>query len=218
MPDNSTEFNVHPEPPRQRPCEVLPASRVSTTVGHLALQEVMIQQPAPTPVGTLSFEQVYREHAACVYRFCLSLLRDPAEAEDVAAEVFVSALASYDRTQPSPVEVRPWLLRIARNEVIDRDRRRKRRSALLARFFSGGSEADPGANVEAQVVIRDELRGVLDAMKRLSSRDRQLVGLRLAADLPYADIASVLGMTEHAVTVATRRALERLRGHLGGRS
>jgi RNA polymerase sigma-70 factor, ECF subfamily len=193
-------------------------SRVSTKVGHLALREVKIQQPSLTRVGTHSFEQVYREHAGCVYRFCLSLVRDPAEAEDVAAEVFVSALASYERTGPGPAEVRPWLLRIARNEVIDRDRRRRRRSALLARFFSGGSEADPDVNVEAQVVIREELRGVLEAMSRLSSRDRQLVGLRLAADLPYADIASVLGMTEHAVTVATRRALDRLRGHLGRRS
>jgi RNA polymerase sigma-70 factor (ECF subfamily) len=178
----------------------------------------MIQHSSPSDVGTLSFEQVYREHASCVYRFCLSLVRDPGEAEDVAAEVFVSALASYERTQPDAADVRSWLLRIARNEVIDRDRRRKRRSLLLARFFSGGSEVDPDTNVEAQVVLRDELRGVLDVIGRLSSRDRQLVGLRLAADLPYAEIAAVLGMSEHAVTVATRRALQRLRNHLGGRS
>jgi RNA polymerase sigma-70 factor (ECF subfamily) len=187
-------------------------------VGHLALQEVTIERPSPAEVGTLSFEQVYREHSSLVYRFCLSLVRDPAEAEDVAAEVFVSALASYERTLPGPGEVRPWLLRIARNEVIDRDRRRRRRSVLLARFFSGRSEADPQINIEAQVLVRDELRGVLDAMRRLSARDRQLVGLRLAADLPYAEIAEVLGMSEHAVTVATRRALQKLRDHLGGRS
>jgi RNA polymerase sigma-70 factor (ECF subfamily) len=109
-------------------------------------------------------------------------------------------------------------MRIARNEIIDRERRRRRRSLLLARFFSGGSDVDPDANVEAQVVIRDELRGVLGVLKRLSARDRLLVSLRLAADLPYAEMAEVLGMSEHAVTVATRRALQRLRDHLGSRS
>jgi len=74
---------------------------------------------------------------------------------------------------------------------------------------------DPDANVEAQVVIRDELRAVLRVLGRLSARDRMLVSLRLAADLSYAEMAGVMGMTEHAVTVATRRAVQRLRQHLG---
>jgi RNA polymerase sigma-70 factor (ECF subfamily) len=175
----------------------------------------MIQHSLPTELCTSTFEQVYREHVASVYRFCLSLVRDPVEAEDVAAEVFLSALAAYERTRPDADDVRPWLLRIARNEVVDRERRRRRRTRLLDRFFSGVSEVDPSVNVEAQVVVREELRDVLGVMKRLSSRDRQLVGLRLAADLPYAEIGAVLGMTEHAATVATRRALQRLRGYLG---
>ncbi len=175
----------------------------------------MISHPVPAQLGVLTFDEVYREHASRVYRFCLSQVRDPAEAEDIAAEVFVSALASYARTSPPANEVRPWLLRIARNEIIDRDRRRRRRSLLLARFFSGGSEVDPDANVEAQVVIRDELRAVLRVLGRLSARDRMLVSLRLAADLSYAEMAGVMGMTEHAVTVATRRAVQRLRQHLG---
>jgi RNA polymerase sigma-70 factor, ECF subfamily len=177
-----------------------------------------IAHTSPAELGVLTFDQVYRDHAARVYRFCLAQVRDPVEAEDIAAEVFVSALASYERTRPVAGEVRPWLLRIARNEIIDRDRRRRRRSLLLARFFSGGSDVDAEADVAAQVVIRDELRGVLDVLKRLSARDRLLVGLRLAADLPYAEIATVLGMSEHAVTVATRRALHRLRERLGSRS
>jgi RNA polymerase sigma-70 factor, ECF subfamily len=130
--------------------------------------------------------------------------------------VFVSALAAYERTRPDAADVQRWLLRIARNEIIDRDRRRRRRSLLLARFFSGGSDVDHTADVEAAVVLRDELRRVLDVMKRLSARDRLLVGLRLAADLPYAEIGEVLGMSEHTATVATRRALHRLRTLLGG--
>jgi RNA polymerase sigma-70 factor, ECF subfamily len=177
----------------------------------------VIQPWSPAPVGALSFDEVYREHAARVYRFCLSQVRNPTEAEDIAAEVFVSALAAYDRTRPGAEDLQPWLLRIARNEIIDRERRRRRWSTLFSRFFADGVEADPGTSVEAQVVLRDELRRVLAVMERLSPRDRELVGLRLAADLPYAEIGRVTGMTEHAATVATRRALQRLREHLGAR-
>jgi RNA polymerase sigma-70 factor, ECF subfamily len=183
-----------------------------------AARRLVVQPWSPAEVGALTFDEVYREHAARVYRFCLSQLRNPTEAEDVAAEVFVSALAAYDRTRPSPEDVQPWLLRIARNEIIDRERHRRRWSTLFGKFFADQGETDHGVNVEAEVVIRDELRHVLAVMERLSPRDRELVGLRLAADLPFAEIGRVTGMTEHAATVATRRALQRLRDHLGGRS
>src|SRR5919202_675423 len=91
-----------------------------------AARSLVVQPWSPARPGALTFDEVYREHAARVYRFCLSQLRNPTEAEDVAAEVFVSALAAYDRTRPSAEDVQPWLLRIARNEIIDRERKRKR--------------------------------------------------------------------------------------------
>lgn len=160
-----------------------------------------------------SFEQVYRDCSPRVYRYCLSQLGDPGEAEDVAADVFAAAFARYPPAWSDGV-VLPWLLRIARNQVIDHRRRRSRRSALVARFAGGQTEADPGVNVEGQVVLRDELRRVIAAAARLSARDRTLIGLRLAAGLRYAELGEVLGMTEHAATVATRRALQRLRRHL----
>ena len=153
-------------------------------------------------------------HAAPVYRFCLSQVRDPVEAEDVAAEVFASGFAAYERTPLAATDVRPWLLRIARNEIIDRARRRQRRSQLLERFFGRRSEVDPSADVESAVITGDELRRAIAVIKRLPDRDRVLVGLRLAADLPYSDIAEVMGMTEHAATVATHRAVKRLRDQL----
>lgn len=172
---------------------------------------------SPTEIGPLTFDDVYRRYAGTVYRFCLSQVRNPAEAEDVAAEVFVSAFAAYDRTRPSGEDVQAWLFRIARNEIIDRARSRRRRSTVLARFFTTRTEADHATDVEAHALLRAELRHTLGVMRRLSARDQLLVGLRLAADLPYAEIGSVLGMSEHTATVATRRAVQRLRGLLGGR-
>jgi len=114
--------------------------------------------------------------------------------------------------------VLPWLLRVARNEVIDHRRKRTRRSALLARFFGGSGEIDTGADVEGAVVRRDELDRALVAMQHLSERDRTLIGLRIAADLPFAEIGAVVGLSEHAATVATKRALQRLRRRLEVRS
>jgi RNA polymerase sigma-70 factor, ECF subfamily len=64
-------------------------------------------------------------------------------------------------------------------------------------------------------VLRDEVRRALAAMTHLSDKDRTVIGLRIAAGLPYAEVAEVLGVTEHAATMACKRALARLQRHLG---
>jgi RNA polymerase sigma-70 factor (ECF subfamily) len=163
----------------------------------------------PTP----SFEDVYRTHAARVYRYCLSQVSSAHDAEDLAADVFASACRAYPTAGVTVSTVLPWLLRIARNGVIDHRRRRTRRTAVVDRYFGAASEADP-ANVAEEVVLRDEVRRVLEAMRHLSEKDRAVLGLRVAAGLPHAEVAAVLGVSEHAATMAAKRALTRLRKHL----
>lgn len=167
----------------------------------------------PTPNAS-EFEDFYREHADAVYRFCLSQLRDPAAAEDVAADVFVSAFNAMPRAELPDGAARPWLMRIARNAAIDAHRRERVHRSFLARQPRPGQ----GHDVEAAALLRNDLRQALDAVGRLRKRDRVLVGLRVAAELPYAEIARVTGMTENAAWMATQRALERVRKHLETRA
>jgi RNA polymerase sigma-70 factor (ECF subfamily) len=51
-------------------------------------------------------------------------------------------------------------------------------------------------------------------LQQLRRRERELIGLRVAADLSYRDIGAILGISEDAAKVATHRALTRLRAHL----
>jgi RNA polymerase sigma factor (sigma-70 family) len=161
---------------------------------------------APAP-----FEEVYRAHLARLYLFCLSQVRNPADAEDLTAEAFASAFAAYERACPPPDRVLPWLLTIARNAVIDHYRSAGRRATLRA-VLDRHAEREAPPDVESAVLRNDEIRGLLVTMRSLRQRDRQLVGLRVAADLSYAEIGAVVGLSEHAATVATRRAVSRLRG------
>jgi RNA polymerase sigma-70 factor (ECF subfamily) len=157
------------------------------------------------------FDEVYREHADAVFRFCVSQVRNPAVAEDVTGDVFASAFAAYGRVRPDPEGVRPWLFRIARNAVIDQYRREGRRHSLLARI---GRDRGATATVEESAEQRSALASICAAIETLSRRDRQLVGLRVAGGLSFAEVAGVLGMREGAAKMATHRALERLRARL----
>lgn len=166
-------------------------------------------------VSARSFEQVYRDHAARVFRYCLSQVSNRGDAEDLAADVFTAAFHAHPGADV-PREAEPaWLLRIARNAVIDHRRKHSRRSALVARFFGGETEADPKVDVEGEVVMRDEVRQALAAMAHLSDKDRAILGLRIAAGLSYAEVGAVVGLSDHAATMACKRALARLQRHMG---
>jgi RNA polymerase sigma-70 factor (ECF subfamily) len=158
------------------------------------------------------FEVVYRANVAAIYRFCLTQLREPMLAEDAASDVFIAALRAWPRIDRH-ADVRQWLFRVAKNVVADHYRavrRRERLSSVLGRMRVSSSASDP----ETIVGLRDDLRLVGQAITRLSRRDRVLLGLRVAGDLPHGDIARVMGMSEAAVRVAIHRALKRIREHV----
>ena len=154
------------------------------------------------------FEIVYRVHVDAVYRFCLSQVRNPALAEDLAADTFTSAYAAYPRVQPASNVVRPWLFRIARNQTIDHGRRFRRGLRAIGVLQARPAEARSVENAAQQ---RDDLRRVVAAITTLRPRDRVLVGLRVASALPFSEIAEIVGISEVAARAATHRALERVR-------
>jgi RNA polymerase sigma-70 factor (ECF subfamily) len=135
-------------------------------------------------------------------------LRDSAAAEDIAADVFEAAFKAYTRAQPDPDTVHVWLYRIARNRVFNHRRSARRLHAMIGRV---GRESKRTADVEGAALMRSEVRAVLDALTILKTRDRELVGLRIAGDLTYREIGELTGMSEHAAMMATRRACDRVR-------
>ena len=161
----------------------------------------------------LPFEEVYRRHADDVFRFCLFQLRDVAAAEDVAADTFVSAFAEYERISPPEDKVRVWLIRIARNDVIDHKRRAQRWRLVMIKLQRERHIAV--SEVDGLAGTSEDLAEVLEAMRDLSERDRLLVSLRCAADLSFDEVGKVAGMSTKNATTATRRALERLRSKEG---
>ena len=135
------------------------------------------------------------------------------EADDVAQDAFLKAFRHLGgfRTGGS---FRAWLLRIVANEARNRRRGFVRRNALVLRVRdepTGGGVEDP---VEG-VVRRARRQEVLDAVARLSDRDREVLSLRYFAQLSEAEMAVSLGCPPGTVKSRLSRALGRLRVELG---
>lgn len=171
---------------------------------------------AEMPVdSTPPFEDAYRRHGKAVHRYCLSQCRDWGVAEDLTHETFAKALVAYQRVAPSSQGLRPWLLAIAHNVCADHGRRQYRRRRLARRVRD-----QPAAVADVELLAERvlDLELVLAALACCRDTDRELIGLRVAADLSFAEIAGVMGISEGAARTATYRALGRLRSRLEARS
>jgi RNA polymerase sigma-70 factor (ECF subfamily) len=155
------------------------------------------------------FERVYEQFSGPVFRFLLTQVRDRTVAEELGSDVFLSAHRAWERTPPAPDRIGAWLFTIARNRATDHFRRGAALRRLLDRLPLGAA-SDP----EREVEMRAELTAALEAVNRLPRRARLAVGLRIGGGLAYAEIGTVLGVSERAAMMTVHRALARVRREL----
>lgn len=146
----------------------------------------------------VDFHSLYERYAQDVYRFALYLCGDPALAEDITAETFVRAWVAPGEIRLGTVKA--YLFMIARNLYRDGLKQAARHVEL------DDSLPDPDPGPEAITSTRSELRTVLKALQRLSEVDRAVLLMHLQEEMPYADIASALGLSVAAVKVKVHRA------------
>ena len=147
-----------------------------------------------------------RDYSGLLYRVALSILRNPAEAEDVVQDAFIRVLQRRHELG-TIVEMRPWLVRIAWNLALDR-RRHIRPDQMDEVFAASLVSSDLAADQALAEAVR--IRQVLAAMEKLPSRERQTLLLSAMDELSTAEIAAVLGKSESTI----RSLLFRARAHL----
>jgi RNA polymerase sigma-70 factor (ECF subfamily) len=151
--------------------------------------------------------QVYRDNVDAVYAFFAYSVSQQA-AEDLTASTFERVVRSWRRFDPERAGVRTWIMAIARNLLADHFRRQSHRDAVSLDEYpvlaaSLASSDDPAAQFLSQDTVRDWLG-------RLEPREREVLALRFAADLPAADVSEQLGLSEANVHQIASRALRRL--------
>jgi RNA polymerase sigma-70 factor (ECF subfamily) len=133
-----------------------------------------------------------------VYRFALWLSGDPVEADDIASETFVRAWSSSSKIQTETV--RAYLFAIARNLFLKQLQRQKRQVSLAQAVKVTGS--GPHALVEERLALTE----VLQQLQQLPEGERAALVLRVGHELPYAEIARILGISLSAAKVKVHRA------------
>lgn len=144
------------------------------------------------------FGEFYRDSKDGVFRAVLLATRDADRSEDAVSEAFARAFAKWPTVQHHPAPA-AWVIRTALNSF---------RSGWRTWSREGGSVPEIVAVAPPPTELDPELLALL---WRLPKRQRQVVALRVLADLDTQQTASSLGISPKTVTVHLHRALAALR-------
>jgi RNA polymerase sigma-70 factor (ECF subfamily) len=158
-----------------------------------------------------AFRLLVEAHQSRVINTISKLLGSDAEAEDLAQQVFIRVWRSAGRYQPT-AKFTTWLFRITRNLVFNELRRRKH-------FADQGEDSpEPVERAEREpdrVLLEEELqKAIQTAIQELPEAQRMAIVLRRYEEMPYEEIARVMGTTVPAVKSILFRARAELRERL----
>ncbi len=182
-----------------------------TTINAAGIPDAFWRDPVERAKSDpAAFGELYDRYAAQIYRFVRARIRDESAAEDITAEVFLSALRhikSY-RDQGRPFSC--WLYRIAINAIASHYR--GQRSALSLDDQLG--LVSPLLDPLDEVVDRERLRTIWQAVDALPAQQRAAMILKFSEDMTMDEIGGVLGKSPAAAKLLVYRAMQRLRREL----
>lgn len=157
--------------------------------------------------------ELYRLHAAQIFRFCRRTLPSREDAEDATMEIFLKVrekLHQYDASRPFTA----WLYKVAANHCWDLLRRRRVRQDLETADVDELPLEHPDPGQLEQLIVERSGQEVRRALGRLPARSRMALVLRYYSDLSYDEIADSLGVRRAFVGVVLLRARHQLRDAL----
>jgi RNA polymerase sigma-70 factor (ECF subfamily) len=165
-----------------------------------------------------AFEVFVRTYQDMVFATAVRLLGEPAEAEDVAQQVFLKAFQRFDEIGPSPAAA-GWLKTVAKNACLNhlsRYRSRWRFFSELARADDSGNEAAfdasaTGGSPEQKMELADERGRLEQALRALPAHQRVPLVLFHFEETSYEEIAATLGVSLAKVKTDIHRGREALR-------
>jgi RNA polymerase sigma-70 factor, ECF subfamily len=190
------------------------------------MQELVLIQPVSTARSELvreaaqadarrEFEERLTECGPLAFRVARGVLRNTADAEDVAQEALLRAYKSFDRLRDHN-RFRGWLVRISFRLALDRLRSAKRRE-LRDTLWAKPEHLPPVASAE-EVAASNQFQGHLDrALEELPEKFRLVLLLSAMDGYTIEEIASMIGVplgtVKSRIFIARKKLAEKLRCH-----
>jgi len=169
------------------------------------------------------FVEVVQTHRPQIFRYLLASTRDVDLAETLTQECFLKAYRNWNRFRGDSSAM-TWLMRIAIN--LEKDHWRNRRMQFWRQTRTNSVDLDEASewlpsgerSAEQQLLAREQVSQVWQAVAKLSGRQRTVFLLRFTEDRELSEIAEATGLSEGTVKAHLSRALFKVRAELRGKS
>ncbi|MDP1877433.1 MAG: ECF RNA polymerase sigma factor SigK [Actinomycetota bacterium] len=191
-----------------------PASPPGITPGGDAAAELAALLARSSRGDQQAFADLYDRTSARVYGLVKRVLRDPAQAEEVAQEAYLDVWRQSARFDPSRGGVLAWILTIAHRRAVDRvrsaesSRERDTRFAVLA-------EVPEYDVVDEAVMSSLDTARVRKALASLTDVQREALTLAYYGGYTYKEVSELLGVPLGTIKTRMRDGIIRLRDTLG---
>lgn len=156
-----------------------------------------------------AFNELVRRHQKQVFYMALRYVKNDADAADVTQKAFVRAYRSIGQFRGDST-FKTWITRIAINQALNylRDNKRERATDLDDVPGDALTRNPTGAH---RVIKSQESAALRDAVEQLPDKQRMVLSLRIYEELPFREIAELVGSSENAAKVNFHHAVKKLR-------
>jgi RNA polymerase sigma-70 factor (ECF subfamily) len=162
----------------------------------------------------VAFERLYDLVSPRVFGLVRRVLRDPAQAEEVAQEVLVEVWRTAARFDPTRGSATAWIFTIAHRRAVDRVRA-EQAGADRVRRLAGSATQTPYDDVVEEATAHLEQQQVRRCLKSLTDLQREAITLAYYGGYTYREVAELLNTALPTVKTRMRDGLIRLRDCLG---
>lgn len=157
-----------------------------------------------------AFEPLYKRHFEVIYNYIRKSVGDKDVAADLTSEVFYAALCNLNKFKSTEHGIRPWLFRIALNQIRMHFRKNKKAMLIPLNEIQLVSLVSDESRIEA-----NDLRKLLSAqLSQLSEADQELIQLRFTAGFSFKEIGHILNINEDAAKMRMSRLVDKLKRSL----
>lgn len=151
------------------------------------------------------FETIYEQYFPRVYSFIYRMCRDEDLSEELTQETFFQAFRSFPKYRGES-ELFTWLASIAKYTFFSYMRKNRRSGEDVDIELLADTLLDPENDPEEKMQRKETVEAIRRAISRIPEKYRDVVVLRLYAELPFSEVADALSISENSAKVIFHRA------------
>ena len=155
---------------------------------------------------THSFGPIYDRHVHTIYNFIYYKVFDKEISEDLTSQTFFKALKNISSVDPDRPIV-SWLYKIAQNSVLDHFRAQRNHEDIDDFWDLHDEDIDVVGSLDTAV----DIKRVKKYLRKLPSLERDIIIMRIWQEMPYQQIAEIVGKSEANCKMIYSRAMKKLK-------